>query len=254
MKRKIYLAVVVLLLAFSGAAGNISAQPDGGRICGKPDRPGEQVRSWTCGRVVDADGRPVSGIDVEISSAYYEKGSPFFQSVVTLTDKNGYFEGLPYQLDQGFYVISVNYIFDPKDDYPFPTVFYPNAKNKTDAKVFELNSGKGFEEILFRLPPRMVKKDINLQISWDDGTPAEQITAELENHDHKNYYRNTGWITDENGEVPMSVYADSGYQIKVSAARVVDGKDIEYYAETEIFRLADKTLDFKLILRPKINK
>jgi hypothetical protein len=247
MKYKVYLFIFAFVVTFSFAVENVSAQQNVRQSC----RSGKDLSSWTCGRVIDADGNPVAGIDVRFSSAHYEKGSPLFQISSGFTDKNGCFEGLPYQLEPGFYVLSVNYLFPPGDDYPFPTVFYPNAKTKDDAKIFELNTGKDFDEIVFRLPPRMVKKEINLTILWDDGNPAEEVMADLENHEHWNYYENHGWITDEDGFVEMSLYADSGYQIKVNATRLIDGKETKYYVESEVFELGDKTLDFKLILKPK---
>jgi hypothetical protein len=251
MKYKFYLFIFALALPFSLMGENVAAQQNKKKVCGDSDPFEKAIRSWTCGRVIDADGKGVSGIDVEISSAHYEKGSPLFQTVVTTTDKKGYFDGWPYTLEPGFYVISVNYLSLPNDNYPFPPIFYPKAKTKEDAKIFELNTGRGFDPIIFRLPPRMIKGDINLTILWDDGSPAEQVMADLENREHPNYYVNYGWITDEDGIVPLSVFADRGYQIKVNAARTIDGKETEYYAESEVFELRDKLLDFKLILKPK---
>jgi hypothetical protein len=212
---------------------------------------GETGGYWVCGRVIDANGNPVSGISVEVTSAYYQTGSPLYYSCVGFTDKDGYFKGLHYTAKPDAYVVSINYIYKPGDDYPFPTTFYPAAKTKNEATVFRMSSEENISGIVFQLPPRMVKKEILLTISYEDGSPAEEVTASLENHEHSNNYENHGWITDENGFVEMSVFEDKGYQIKVDGKRVTDGKEVDYYAESEIFDLGNKNLNIKLILKPQ---
>ena len=212
---------------------------------------GETNGFWICGRVIDADGKPVSGIDVELSSAYYEKDSPLYYRAAGLTDKDGYFKGLHYNAAPGTYVISVSYLNKPRSDHPFPTTFYPNAKTKNKAKVFTLDSKIDFEPIVFQLPQRLVERKISLNVFYEDGSPAEDVLALLENNQHSNHYENHGWITDENGFVEMAVYADKGYQIIINAKRSVGGKEVEYYVESEVFELGDEMLAMKLILQAK---
>ncbi len=114
-------------------------------------------KSQINGKVVDSQNKPVAEIRVELVSVDGEKPEPFSDNGGS-TEATGEFsiENVP----SGRYTLSVNYLTMPDKDNPFPTVFYPNAKERSEATIIEVGLGQTINNLVLRLPPRLVAKKL----------------------------------------------------------------------------------------------
>jgi hypothetical protein len=125
------------------------------------------------GRVLDAEGRPLSNSYVMLFSPDKEKRYTSFYSSATTDDQGRYKIG---QIPSGHYKLSVNY--DGQRGMPqsellksFPLFYYPGVLNLDQAGVIVVGESANIEGVDFRLEaPR--ERTIEGVVLWPDGKPA----------------------------------------------------------------------------------
>lgn len=206
--------------------------------------------SIVSGRIVDARGKPVKEIAVDFISTDVREKPNLGGDNGGYTDKNGVFTF--YNVPAGSYTLSVNYVLTPDEDAPFPTVFYPKAKDRADAQIIKVGLGQKIRGLVFRLPPRLAAKNVFGKVGWSDGTPvadAEVYLADSENPsfcvdgcEHK---------TDAAGNFVLKGYGIRKYRIKASIKKEINGETVEYAAESPEFSTGEKLPRFELKLERK---
>jgi hypothetical protein len=207
-------------------------------------------KSRISGRVVDADGKPVPDINLElIPIDQIEKPDPYDDgSGYLLVEDDGTFtiDHIP----AGKYTLSVNYTFFPNEESPFPTVFYPNSPERAGAKVFEIGLGKSIGGIVFRLPPRLSEKTIRGTITFEDGKPAANVDVYLEDAENYGFCVNgCDTKTDAEGNFTLKGYLARKYIIKSFPEIEKDGETKKYALDSPTISLYDNVNELKLVLK-----
>jgi len=193
--------------------------------------------SEVSGKVVDSDGKPASGFSLNLITADKERKDKSFDYKFEYINEDGIFsfKGVPF----GRYQISLNFTDKPDDKTPFPTVFYPNTKLRTKAKVFEIDYATKIRDIVFQLPPKLVKRKIYGKVVWKNGKPA--VGAEVQLKD----------IESDRDVFFTKPFEGRQYKIEVIVwKKSPDGQSGFGIgdAESKIFTLDDKTQKFKIVL------
>lgn len=196
------------------------------------------------GRVVDAEGKPVDHINVEIISIGAKKPS-YIGEERGQTGSDGSF--VSYNIPPGLYTLSVNYGNPPEEENPFPAVFYPGVKDKSQATIFEIKAGEEIKNIEFQLPPRLNKKVVKGLVVWADGTPAVGVEVYLKDNDFDACCINHGIKTDEWGSFTQVGFESRNYRIWATGNKNNSGKN-EVYGISAKFSADDEKKQLTVIL------
>lgn len=201
------------------------------------------------GRVIDAAGLPVKEILVElVPYNLTEKPNLFTLKEDDLTDERGGFiiENIP----PGNYTLSINYTTSPDEEDAFPTTFYPNTSDRTRAINFSVANGtKDFENIEFRLPPRLKTQEVKGIIVWSDGTPV--FDAHVGLRDAEDNFYASDMRTGKNGEFTLNGFPGRTYFISADNYSSDVGAVEASYVLTEKFVLDKDIKFFRLVLEKK---
>ncbi len=202
------------------------------------------------GKVLDVKGSPVREIFVELLPAdLNEKPKPFTFKERDLTNEFGNFtlENVP----PGSYTLSINYTTSPDEDDAFPTTFYPNAPDKQQAMIFNVEFGsEDIKNIEFRLPPRLETQEIRGIVVWADGTPAYDIHVGLQDAEDNLFASDAR--TDKAGNFTLMGF--SGRKYYISADNYSSDKDsnLVSYFMSDKFTLDKDVKPFLVVLEKKI--
>jgi 5-hydroxyisourate hydrolase-like protein (transthyretin family) len=203
--------------------------------------------SRVAGRLVDADGKPVKGVQVELLPAFGRSSDSWTGGDRDWTEEDGRFEFE--EVPTGSYVLAVNRIDAPDDDAPFPTAFYPNTQQRAAAAILEVGRGQKISELVFRLPARLDSRAVHGIVTWADGRPAVNVEVYLEDVER------LGWCvngcsskTDQHGTFLLKAYAGRRYRIRASGRLNGRLNGQELFAPIVTFSSEDPDQDFKLIL------
>jgi hypothetical protein len=225
-------------------------------------------KSLISGKVLSAEGKPVSDVKVEFIPID-QKEKNYLESDETKAPNGSFsFNNLP----AGKYTLSVNYTASPNEGTPYPTFFYPNARERSKAKIFEVGLGQKIEGIVFRLPPRLATKEIRGTVFWEDGKPAAGIEVYLLDDEFPRTYAGcytksstkplsnkvsettVEFIdctpkTDSQGRFVIRGYQSRKYTVNASFWEKGEEENIEYSAKSAVFSMDEKLPEFKLILK-----
>jgi len=73
----------------------------------------------------------------------------------------------------GRYTLSINFDDIPTELSPYDTFFYPTAFDRGDAEILDIKKDTSIKNMVFRLPPALVKRDVVGTVLSDDGTPVK---------------------------------------------------------------------------------
>jgi hypothetical protein len=128
------------------------------------------------GRVLDAEGRPLSNCYVMVCSADAANRHSGFSDVATTDDQGRYKIG---QIPPGHYKLNV--IYDgPRDERrsdllkSFPLFYYPGVLSADQAGVIVVDESAKVEGVDFRLPTPPERR-VEGVVLWPDGKPASNV-------------------------------------------------------------------------------
>lgn len=196
------------------------------------------------GKVIDADGNPVKNTIVEIISIFVPNPDYYEGNESSETDSNGEFNSD--EIPPGLYTISVNYSNPPENDSPFPTTFYPNAKNREQAQVFEMTLGGNIKNLVFKLPQKLKKIDISGSVFWKDGTPAGGVTVYIKERLHDVCCVNDEVVTNSKGQFKIQGF--EGREYRVWAVGKNQSTKEKGYGASSPFFLNHKTQPISFVL------
>lgn len=253
----------------------------------RDEREFENVRSGGCsegyfifsnknqisGRVVDANGRPVPYVRVELVSI--DKPSSYLGGMSDDSNTNGEFA--IEQIPKGKYTLSVNYNNNPHPEHPFPTTFYPSGSLRSVAEVFDIDSGTTIDSLIWKLPKPLEKQTIMGSVAFEDGTPVVGAKIDLFDMAFPGFYagcysieskpskeeelspvrsvsfRSSGPTcdlkTDASGRFQFGIYKERTYRLSASITETINGKRVVHEAESETFLLSDQPHSVKLIIK-----
>lgn len=229
------------------------------------------------GKVIDADGKPIPNLDIELLTAS-QKEKSFMWGNSSKSDEKGYFEFNDIPI--GEYTLSVNFNRIPQTSSAFPETFYPNTETSKNAKIFEVKLGSIFEEIIFRLPTKLVEKQFDGKVFWADGTLAKDVEIMLEDAEFPKIRAGCDLVmtvekisdsnavsasgsfvglgcdskTDSSGKFTLSGFVGRNYKVQAEISKKIDGKDVEFVAESTLFSIDKHPTSLKLVLKEKLKE
>lgn len=195
------------------------------------------------GRLLNAAGksRPYTELElVSVTASRISKDTRLW----AITDSHGYFSFK--SVPKGKYTLSINFAEAPTNTSPYQTFFYPNAPQRSDAKVFEVTEKSNFNNLLFRLPNREKMQPFTGKIVWEDGEPVANALISLVDLEAQS---DTGFgqiKSNTNGTFRVSGFIGRKYQI---AAILFDGDLIK----DENPQLLAQGFSKMFYLKPKTN-
>jgi Tissue inhibitor of metalloproteinase len=202
------------------------------------------------GKIIDPQGKPVEGIDVDLIPSAITSRIPENENLEgqTYALKGGVFTF--YNIPPGKYRLAANYSSVPSEETPFPTTYYKLKGEKTAGTIIEVGLGQKIEGFLIQLPPPLPMKEIRGKVYWKDGKPAEGIMVNLRDVEAKQNI--SGFDTDANGNFTLKGFAGRKYILETFIEKIVDNKLVQFGAKDVVFTLNEKTGEFKLVLEKKI--
>jgi hypothetical protein len=224
MKRKIILFLFSLFLTL--ALGSV-----------------EQVLAQISGRIIDLKGEPIKEELIELISLESKTEANDYAVIDELTNENGEFE-FEY-VKQGKYVLAINYRYTPDVDAPFPTTFYPNASEISQAAVFEIDSTKTPQKVLFQLLEKLAELTVKGKIFLSNGEPA--INAHVRLHNEKSNFVVSDCRTDKKGNFELRGFVGGIYHLEADNYKIV--ADDWDSASSDVFTLNRNKKSFRLLLK-----
>ena len=129
------------------------------------------------GRVIDADGKPVPGIMVNLILAS-QANSSGPQGVPAYANGEGYYELR--LVPPGNYLLGIRLkgLDGPESvATAYPRVYYPGVGTPAEAAVLTIGEGTLLKDIDLRLSPRLTRRVISGSVKYADGTPAAKANV-----------------------------------------------------------------------------
>lgn len=204
------------------------------------------------GRIVDAEGQPVKKAKISLlrvdASAPLSRGDEVGFDYVN--DEQGKFQiG---QVTPGEYLLGINVTGSPDKDSPYPPTFYPGVTSRSEAASIKVGLGEKLDDLVLRLPPRLVERTVQGVVVWPDGNPAAGAEVFLMDVNNPGY-TTTGWgnKTDASGRFTLPGFDGVTYWVHANAPKH-PGKDYHEsgltHAEPPRVKLTDNVFEIKLVL------
>jgi hypothetical protein len=132
------------------------------------------------GRVLDAEGRFVPEVKVDLIAADGPETSP--QGMSAHTDKEGHYELKA--IAPGRYLLGLNLSTAPGERAPYPRTYYPGVGSAAEATPVTVGEEEGPPSYDLQLLPRYTDRHVEVFVTWPDGRPVGDATLRLENTDY----------------------------------------------------------------------
>lgn len=203
------------------------------------------------GRLLKSNGRPLPYTEIELVPVDSDK-IVTMPNLIGVSDTYGKF--VFNQVPKGKYTLSINFDDKPTDLSPYSTFFYPNAKKRTDAEVFEIETNNKIRVINFKLPPPLLQIKITGKVVNSNGTPMQDVYVHL----HDVMFDDTRVFnfkikTDKTGSFALKGFENRLYQVgAILLARPL--KPFEPFeplamTSTQVFLLTPQTSSMTITLK-----
>jgi carboxypeptidase family protein len=170
------------------------------------------------GRVVDAAGRPVAGLTVDLATAAGIDRPSTPDRVRALTDRSGRYELT--RVPPGRFVVGINTQRDRNGGFPQPRVLFPGVDLPARASRITVEAGERIELPDFVLPPALSYVAIQGLVTDADGAPAVGARVFLKGPAEMDYILSEAVLTGADGAFVLA--ALSGREYRVFAERTRD--------------------------------
>lgn len=210
-----------------------------------------QSSASVSGRVFAVGELPHFGLVYLVDLA--SKEDPRLSRWVATDAKTGGFEFK--HVDPGRYALGFGIGHSPTLDSPYASRYFPNAIEEAKASVLEIHPGEELKDIEFSLGNEVARRQVRVQVTWADGSPAVNATAYLRDaHDPYSSVADEQTPTDANGEAVLAGFVDTDYDVAAnavckghSASRQVETKTIPASAEDALVALTVKGRKCRLV-------
>lgn len=209
-----------------------------------------QSGGFVSGKLLKSDGRPLPHTEIELVPVSYDKQIDDTRFWATSNSLGNFsFSDVP----NGRYTLSINFDEKPTDTSPYPTYFYPNNSNRTEAQTIEITTGGKITGLSFRVPPPLVQRRVFGKVVGEDGKAVSGAFVYLRDVDFdKSLVLDIR--TDKNGNFSLIGFETRKYQIgallyEQTNPSVLDspGKMIAS-AYSPVFTLTATSPNFTLVL------
>lgn len=215
---------------------------------GKPDSPNTVSIS---GKLLQADGKTLAYTDIELVPVDSDKQINDTRMLAT-SDARGVFKFA--KVPDGKYTLSINFDELPSDTSPFPTFFYPNALERDEAEVFNIDTTTVRKNLVFQLPPKLTQRKVTGKVIGADGKPVADAFVMLKDSEFNDLGYTLDIRTDKNGNFTLDGFETRKYVILAAQLEVIPsiytppGEPIAV-GNSDIFVLDAKTAQFSIKLK-----
>ncbi|HMS39972.1 MAG TPA: carboxypeptidase-like regulatory domain-containing protein [Pyrinomonadaceae bacterium] len=204
------------------------------------------------GTLLKSNGKPLAYTEIELVPVD-SKRMVMNQNLFAISSATGKFSFQNVPPDE--YTLSINFDDKPTDLSPYDTFFYPNATDRSEAEVLQINSSSAIKNVIFKLPPPLVQRKIIGNAVFTNGNPV--VGAWIGLRDIK-FDRSVGFgiaKTDAKGNFTVMGFSNREYQIgAVLFDRIPKPTDnflpqVVAAGESKIFTLDATTSIIKFTLR-----
>jgi hypothetical protein len=117
----------------------------------------------------------------------------------------------------GKYVVAFQPGDPPDMNVPYWPRFYPNARDREDAQVFEIAEGQKITDLEFKIGDEVARRKVFVRAIWDDGTVAENVHLQLRNSKDASNITHQDVYTDSKGEGVLEAFPGIGYLLESHA-------------------------------------
>jgi 5-hydroxyisourate hydrolase-like protein (transthyretin family) len=199
------------------------------------------------GRVVDAAGRPVAGLTIELTvPAAIDK--PFgAERLRDLTDSEGRFEIV--HVPAGRFIVGINTQPAPDGRVVEPRVFHPGVTALQGSTRVALRASERLTLGDFVLPKNVAFVPVTGVVFEGDGSPAVNARVYLKGAENDNFILNEPAVTDAGGRFTLAAVAGREYRLFAERERADAGRSRIDSSEQLPFTAAAGAPPFKLTLR-----
>jgi 5-hydroxyisourate hydrolase-like protein (transthyretin family) len=198
------------------------------------------------GRVVDAAGRPIRGLTIELTipAGLDEPAGP--ERIRDLTDGDGRYELA--RIPAGRFVVGIN--TQPRQGgEPEPRLFHPGVAALTAATRVPLRAGERVTLGDFQLPRELVYVALSGVVLDAGGVPAADARVYLKGQAEADYILSEPAITDSSGRFVLAGLAGRGYRIFAERPRGGGPGAGTDSSELAAFTANAAAAPFRLVLR-----
>ena len=203
------------------------------------------------GTVTDADGKPLSGIPITLTTDAIPVGSgPPKYAENLRTDEHGHYRisGMPagkYRVAAGHWPL-LNGTFGGRPGYR--RIFYPKASDEVDARIFDIAVGSEITDIDFNLGQPAKTFTVRARIVDDrTGKPVGEVGYDLAAYSNGKRIGGRGAgenRSNDRGEIVFQNIPPGEYSISVPGAKGIFRKDEpqtpNYYGESRHFEVTER--------------
>jgi hypothetical protein len=120
------------------------------------------------GRVLNAQGLPVSKAEIFISRYDKERYQGFWDAAYSDEGGNYRFKLVP----SGRYVLSIRFDGMTSQQRPFPLTYYPGVSDKSQATVITIKEGEHLDKYDLQMLPLPLEYVVEGVVVWSNGKPA----------------------------------------------------------------------------------
>ncbi len=164
------------------------------------------------GRVVDAFGKPVAGLRLDIRGAPSDPRN-VNNFLDAKTDAEGRFEFKT--VPPGDYLLGFRILGSSGDEAPYPRTYYPGVAFKSQAGVIIVKEGGNLSNLELRMPPPLIERSVQGFVVWSDGRPAPGADISLGLLEEGESSGSQTIQADDRGHFTLKTY--EGLNYKVSA-------------------------------------
>ena len=169
------------------------------------------------GRAVDASGRPIAGLTVELTPPAGLDDSAGPERLRDLTDSQGFYEIA--HVPAGRFVVGINTQAARGGATPEPRVFHPGVTSLVGATRVLLKAGERVVLKDLKFPPDLLFVEISGIVLDPDGAPAGNARVFLKGQAEGDYILSEPAIADANGRFSLAAVSGRGYRLFAERAR-----------------------------------
>jgi 5-hydroxyisourate hydrolase-like protein (transthyretin family) len=201
------------------------------------------------GRVIDATGRPVVGLTMELTVAVGLDDPLGPERLRDLTDSDGRYEIA--HAPAGRFIVGINTQRSRDGGLPEPRLFYPGVSSLTSATGVTLKAGERVALRDFVLPRDIVVVPVSGIVLDSAGRPAANALVYLKGQAEADYILTEPAVTDASGRFTLAAIAGRSYRLFAERSRD-DAPSVRIDSSEQIsFTATPGVAPFKLLLRAR---
>jgi hypothetical protein len=192
------------------------------------------------GHVLDAEGRPLPGVGVELIPS--DRTEVSNRGLTAYTNREGYYElkAVP----PGRFLLGLNLNTAPDERVPYPRTYYPGVGSAAQATAITVGEGVKLASYDLQVLPRHVDRSVEVVVTWADGRPVSDAMLRLEDPDYEWNETRVKKVAGQEGHYQVTGFDGLTYRAH-AFANLDCGR---MYAEPVKFTLREGVETIKLIL------